>query len=398
MKIYEIGTGYTPIPAKIGAATEIVVEELTKAFQKKGLDVELLDIQAENRRENDLPIREVRVPGFFAGTDVQLGIMHKLKRVIYSTALARKLKDILNQATEPVLLHFHNQYNLFFFLKLVPAKLRSKCRIAYTNHSYIWHGCWDEIKEVIKKRYFQEVYCLKHADYIFVLNKQTHQNIVNHLRVDKSKVWLIDNGVNTDIYYKISQEEKEYEKKRRGFLGKTVYIQVGSVCERKNQLGALQLLLPFMKSNRNIVFCYAGGVIDAVYQENILNFAKENDIEQQVFYAGELSPGEELNCFYSLAEAMIFPSQAEGFSLVIIEAMSAGIPVFVSKQLRFALEGSCLRFDENDFCEKLQMILDDAEQKKWSQKCRAAVEAQYSWNNVAMDYAKVWGIVPGSNS
>ena len=28
MKIYEIGTGYTPIPARMGAATEIVVEEV----------------------------------------------------------------------------------------------------------------------------------------------------------------------------------------------------------------------------------------------------------------------------------------------------------------------------------------------------------------------------------
>ena len=39
MKVYEIGTGYTPIPANIGAATEIVVEELTKSMMKKGIDV-----------------------------------------------------------------------------------------------------------------------------------------------------------------------------------------------------------------------------------------------------------------------------------------------------------------------------------------------------------------------
>ena len=28
MKIYEIGTGYTPIPAQVPAATESIVEEL----------------------------------------------------------------------------------------------------------------------------------------------------------------------------------------------------------------------------------------------------------------------------------------------------------------------------------------------------------------------------------
>ena len=49
MKIYEIGTGYTPIPAKMGAATEIVVEELAKSFQKKGKDVTILDIKADDR-------------------------------------------------------------------------------------------------------------------------------------------------------------------------------------------------------------------------------------------------------------------------------------------------------------------------------------------------------------
>ena len=39
MKIYELGTGYTSIPAKVAAATESVVEELTKAFLQMNIDV-----------------------------------------------------------------------------------------------------------------------------------------------------------------------------------------------------------------------------------------------------------------------------------------------------------------------------------------------------------------------
>ena len=46
MKLYEIGTGYTPIPAQMGAATEIVVEGLTRAFQKLNVPVEIIDIKA----------------------------------------------------------------------------------------------------------------------------------------------------------------------------------------------------------------------------------------------------------------------------------------------------------------------------------------------------------------
>ena len=37
MKIFEIGTGYTSVPARMGAATEIVVAELTTSMRKLSL-------------------------------------------------------------------------------------------------------------------------------------------------------------------------------------------------------------------------------------------------------------------------------------------------------------------------------------------------------------------------
>ena len=91
MKIYEIGTGYTSIPAQVAAATESVVEELTKAYISMNQPVEIIDISAENRKPNTLPITEVGVPSVFRKADVSLGIIHKVKRVVYSVALAFKL-------------------------------------------------------------------------------------------------------------------------------------------------------------------------------------------------------------------------------------------------------------------------------------------------------------------
>ena len=131
MKIYEIGTGYTPIPAQISAATEIVVAELTKAFLKQNISVEIIDIASESRAKTELPITEVPVPRVFAGTDVHLGIMHKLKRVVYSVALAGVLKGLLKQTEEKIVLHFHNQYNLFFFQLLTPRSLKKKVKSVY---------------------------------------------------------------------------------------------------------------------------------------------------------------------------------------------------------------------------------------------------------------------------
>ena len=181
MKIYEIGTGYTPIPARIAAATESVVEELTKAFIKQNIDVEIIDICAKNRVTNDLPITEVKAPSVFSKSDVRLGIVHKLKRVVYSVFLAQKLKKILKSANEPTALHFHNQYNIFFFLKIVPKKLRSKAVIVYTNHNGVWNMPWEKAESTLKKRYFQEIVAMKEADLSFVLNPQTRENAVSQL-------------------------------------------------------------------------------------------------------------------------------------------------------------------------------------------------------------------------
>ena len=97
MKIYEIGTGYTPIPAQISAATEIIVAELTAAFLKQNLPVEIVDIGSDHRAATTLPIIEVPVSRLFSGTDLHLGLMHKGKRVAYSVVLTGVLKKLLKQ-------------------------------------------------------------------------------------------------------------------------------------------------------------------------------------------------------------------------------------------------------------------------------------------------------------
>lgn len=392
MKIYEIGTGYTPIPATMGAATEIVVEELTKSLLKNGHDVEIIDIKASNRKKNNLPIREVNVPKKFSGTDASLGLMHKLKRVVYSISLSNTLKHIIRDSNEKIVLHFHNQYNMFFFLKIVPKKLRNKCFIAYTNHSYIWHGDWNDIENTVKKRYFQEIECMKQADMVYVLNEKTVETLIKHLGIEKSKIKLIDNGVNTTVYTPLSDHDKQIIREKLDGNDSTYFIQVGSVCDRKNQLGALKLLLPFLKESEKREFLYAGGIIDEQYQEEIVDFAKVNGVTNQVKYLGEVQPGKTLNEYYNSASAMIFPSKSEGFSLVIIEAMAAGVPVIINEKLQFKLAEECLRYtDEENFNDIIGAeILDPNKQKELSENARNAVLLHYSWDKISEDYYKTW--------
>ena len=386
MKVYEIGTGYTSIPAKLGAATEIVVEELVKSLKKRSFDVELIDIYDDKRDFLDVNVIQVKVPKFLMKTDLKLGIFHKLKRVIYSINLFKKIKTILKNTKEKVILHFHNQYNLYFFDKLISKKLRKKAIIFYTVHSYIWQGEWNEIKADVKKRYFQEVKCFDVADKVYILNEKTKKNLVDFLGVDETKLVIVNNGVNIDVYQPIDMNEKLLTKNKMNLNFEKIILQVGSVCDRKNQLETVKLLKNYLLNHKSVAYVFVGGIIDNDYFLSINDFASKENISNQVLYMGEVKPGKVLSDFYKIADVTICNSKLEAFGMVIIESMSCGTPVIISENLENLFNEGPIVYKDNliDCLEK--NIFDQSSFEINKVKSRNIVESVYSWDKISLDY------------
>jgi glycosyltransferase involved in cell wall biosynthesis len=397
MKIIEIGTGYTSIPARMGAATEIVAEELSRSLMKLGQDVTIVDIKDNERLPNDLPITEVYMPKSFCSTDIKLGVLHKVKRVLYSISLAKKLQKLIKAQDGKIVLHFHNQYNLYFFLKLTRKSLRDKAIACYTVHSYVWFNPWEEIRETVKKRYFQEVYDCKHADRVFVLNDTITDTLATHCQVSRDKIVKVINGVNTEKYNDKAADGKAIAEIRAkyGLDGMRIAFQVGSVCERKNQLGTLKLLIPLMKKDKTLAMAYAGGIIDHEYADKIRQTAIENGVDSRVVYMGEVSPGKELNNLYSMSFVTFMNSQSEAFPLVIAESLSARRPVFVNEAIMSSLEflvrkegEGIIRITDNFEDDFMRLIADEDHYKNMQDKGREFIENEYSWNVAARQYLK----------
>ncbi len=387
MKIYEIGTGYTSIPAQMGAATEIVVEELTRSFLKLNKNVEIIDVADDNRSETDLPIIEVKVPSLFAKSDLSLGIIHKLKRVVYSVALAQKLRKILKNADEEVVLHFHNQYNMFFFLLLVPEKYRKKATVAYTNHNGYWTLPWQEVEPILKKRYFQEIECMKKADIVFVLNEQTKENAVRYLGVDENRIFRVNNGVNTDIYKPLAESEIKHVKAKYSFNNKKVLLQVGSVYENKGQKRIIEALTSLLKKNDDLVFAYVGGIVDETYKEEIDNYIDNNGLTEKVFYLGMAKPGKELNELYNMADLTVFASNYEGFPLVIPESLSSGTPVIISLDRVLDMGDGSVDCKYEEMCEIVEKVINHPEAlKSISSEARKNALNNYTWDKIAEEH------------
>ena len=387
MKIYEIGTGYTPIPAKVAAATESVVEELTKAFMQKKIDVEVIDISANDRVPNSLPITEVKVPSIFTKSDISLGIIHKVKRVVYSVALALKLKKILKQTNQKTVLHFHNQYNIYFFLKLVKKELRDKAIIAYTNHNGFWSLPYEEAKSTLQSRYFQEIEGMKNADLIFVLNPKMKNNIVENLGIDENKVIRINNGVNTDVYAPLSSEQIEKLKEKLNLKNKRIILQVGSVNENKGQGRAVKMIAPLLRENSDTVFAFAGDIVSQEYYQEVLRTAKEEKVENQVVYLGTFSPGEEMNGLYNIADTAIFVSRYEGFSLACIESISAGVPVVLCSDSLYSFGDGSILTERHDVADRIRQLLNDGDLlKELKQAARKNAVENFTWSKTAQKY------------
>lgn len=385
MKIYEIGTGYTPIPAQVAAATESVVEELTKAFIKQNIDCEIIDISTHTRAPHNLPIQEVKVWSIFIRSDVSLGLMHKMKRVVYSIALARYLKKLLKSTNEKVCLHFHNQYNLFFCLKLIPDKLRKKATIVYTNHNGMWSLPYEEVKDTLQKRYFQEIDSMKGADVVLALNSKMKKNIIDNLGIDEEKVKLISNGVNTDIYRPLDEKSVNDVKAKYGLKDKKIILQVGSVYENKGQSRSVELLAPLLKKDKDLVFAYVGGIVSQEYFEHVQATAKQLLVEEQVRYLGTASPGEEMNLLYNIADAVIFSSQYEGFPLVCIEAISAGKMVIVTDKVFFDLNTG---YEIGGTAQQIESVITGLIEKTIVNNGRQEIIEKYSWDAIAEQHLK----------
>lgn len=384
MKVYEIATGYTPIPARIGAATEIVAEELTRALVRQNIPVEIVDIGTADRLNCDLPIREVPVPGWMGGTDVRLGLRHKLKRVVYSLCLARELKRILAEEPEKCVLHFHNQYNLFFFLLLTPARLRRRCVTAYTNHSGIWRLPWEESRKTICRRHFQEAVCMKIADVVFVLNGETARNAALHLSIPRQRLVQTGNGVNGEVYRPLSETEIAQIKKHYGLEGKTVILQAGSVCENKGQARTLSGLAPMLRQREDMVFAYVGGIVSQDYQMQTLETARKLGIAGQVRYLGTAGPGAEMNRLYNMAAATVLLSRYEGFPLAVLESLAAGVPVLTS----FPLGEGCISCTPDGLVEQVEELLPMRE--ALSRRARETALSCHGWEAVAAEHVRIW--------
>jgi len=179
--------------------------------------------------------------------------------------------------------------------------------------------------------------------YSYVVNKLSSAEIA--LTESKKKVKMregikekilevIPNGLNTSVF-KISPLRRiEFEKeiKRKHGIPEDAFVfgNLGRITQEKGHEILVRAFSKFLNSQpyrkEKLFLLIAGG---GALEEKIKNLVSDLGLDKNVVITGRFSDEDKIK-YFSAFDVFVFPTLAEGFGIVLIEAMSMGLPVICS--------------------------------------------------------------------
>lgn len=140
----------------------------------------------------------------------------------------------------------------------------------------------------------------------------------------------IHNGISVKSEVRNSIREA-YKDKRllRLSKDKLVVLTVGTVTRRKGQLDLVKFYIKLMQSGiveSNVVFVIVGFREDG-YSKLVKETILRSEFQKQIVAVDE---SEDIDYYYRISDIFLFHSYCESFPLVVIEAMSFGLPVIAA--------------------------------------------------------------------
>ncbi len=147
------------------------------------------------------------------------------------------------------------------------------------------------------------------------------------------------NGVNQRRFSPKLTGQEAFLKAAYGLTGSPLYLTVGGIEPRKNSIRLLEAFAQVLQIQPDAQLVIAGGatLFDyRPYRERFFQTAARLGIEagRSLVLPGVI-PDQDLPVLYRGADVFCFPSVKEGWGLVVLEAIAAGLPVITANQPPF---------------------------------------------------------------
>ena len=282
-----------------------------------------------------------------------------------------------------------HQHGIWMPISIYSKKLRKnglKCVIQ--PHGYLLEHSF-KISKFKKSIAFQlyEKSNLISADVLVACAK--HEAIVLKEFFPKQEVAIIPNGISDDFFNKpLKNIYKKSKKKRLLFLGQIIPIKgIERVLIAINEIG--------LKSFSEWEFIIAG-YYDQGYKKSLTEIIKTNKMDNFVKFVDPVN-GEDKVDLYDSCHIFILPSFNENFGIVVLEALSRGLPVIATMGTPWneLVNNECgfwVGNNENGIQSALNKILEMSinDLKKMGMKGRNLVEKKYLWSKTSLDFLSLY--------
>lgn len=311
--------------------------QLAEKLNSKGIDLFVITRKLEadakeTEQVGNVLIRRVKPVGEFKGKGWRalVPILQMLMHVLH------------------LLIKFRKEYNIVLVsgvrVLTIPAifinfLFHKKCVVRIESPIELWEDISGESKKkmglskssiLLKFLRSERNFVIKRIDSFIAISSEIRKILVD-IEVEPEKIHFIPNGIETERFHPILNDRKIKLRKKLSLpVDKTILVFTGRLAISKGVLFLTEVFNILIKKYKDIhlVFVGSGGNSFDDCEHEIKKFITDNKIESHVTLTGLVN---NVNEYLMASDMFVFPSEYEGFGLSIIEALSCGLPVVVTK-------------------------------------------------------------------
>jgi D-inositol-3-phosphate glycosyltransferase len=221
-------------------------------------------------------------------------------------------------------------------------------------------------------------------------------------RAESRKLAIIPPGVDTSHFYPIPADEAKQ------YLGlkpeNRMVLFVGRIEPLKGVDTLIQAMscLELQQVHRPVHLAIIGGEPNVLAEDMTEEMTRLQKLCDELCMGGMVvflgKRGQDtLPYYYSAAEVVVMPSLYESFGMVALEAMACGTPVIASEVggLGYLVQNDVTGFtvpdsDPDALCDKLSMLLGDANLRETMGQRAAEYSLDYAWEKIAARIVEVY--------
>ncbi len=306
-----------------------------------------------------------------------------------------QLKEILRKASENSQLDLIHSHNYRCYQTDVAAAFAKKSSIPFVLSAHGSITGFDTSLGGLQKMPYR-IYdllsgkkALKYADAIIVNSRQEYNRALK-FGISRRKLHIIPVGIESAKY-----KGKRYNSRKRDLR----LLFVGNISRNRN---IEPIIASLRYIDRSITLRIIGKemkssqTLKSGYLDDLKKLAEEQGVSGRVEFAGPRY-GRDLIAEYKRADIFVYTSLSENFGQTILEAAAAGLPIIstpvgISREIIIdGRNGFIVGFHHPEqIADRIRALQDPKKRKNFGTITKEIVSSDYSWENIAKTYKKLY--------